>query len=264
MKSLLPARDKFKLYQKSVQDPKSECRFALRVYRELRNKLPRALREDFAGTALLSCEWVRRVPGGRAVAVDLDRATLEYARKHSLAQLGPARSRVTLLQANVLEAKGFRPDVVTAYNFSYFVFKTRDLLKKYFTRVYRSLAKDGIFILDIFGGPEAQAIMEERYTYNDFTYVWDQAAYNPITAEARYRIHFEFPDGSRLRNAFVYEWRIWNLSEIKDLLGEVGFDQIHVYWEGTDTSGIGGNGVFRRSLRGDDALSWIAYVVASK
>jgi len=264
VKSLLAERDKYHLYQQSVQDPKSECRFIVRTYRELRNKLPQKLREDFAGTALLSCEWVRRVPEGVATAIDLDGLTLEYAYAKVLSTLGDERSRVRLVCGDVLDARGFKPDVVTAYNFSYFVFRTRALMKTYFTRVRRALAKDGVFFLDIFGGPEAQAIMVERSERRGFTYVWDQAAYNPITGEARCHIHFEFPDGTRMRRAFSYEWRLWTLPEIKELLAEVGFDRVDVYWEGTNYETLGGNGVFRRSLRGDNSDSWIAYIVAAK
>ena len=257
-------RDKYQLYQASVQDPPNEVKFIRRVYRRFRKKDPVKLREDFCGTAILACEWVRRIPDGRAVGIDLDPETLEYARAHSLPALGPKASRVTLIRGDVLKASGFRPDVVAAFNFSYYVFKKRAVLKQYFRRVRGSLARDGIFVMDCYGGPEAQMIQEEETEQDGFTYVWDQVRYNPITGETLCRIHFVFPDGTRMKNAFTYDWRLWTLPELRDLLEEVGFKRIEVYWEGTDEETGGGNGVFRPSMKGDDSVSWIAYVVAVK
>jgi cyclopropane fatty-acyl-phospholipid synthase-like methyltransferase len=198
------------------------------------------------------------------VGIDLDRPTLEYAKSHSLGALGPRSARVNLIHGDVLQAQGFRPDVVAAFNFSYFVFKSRKVLRRYFTRVRQTLAKEGIFFLDLYGGPEAQKIQEESSRQEGFTYVWDQAHYNPITGETRCHIHFDFPDGTRMERAFTYDWRLWTLPEVRDLLEEAGFSKVQVYWEGTDTKTMGGNGIFRLSRRGDDSLSWIAYVVAIK
>jgi SAM-dependent methyltransferase len=259
-----PARDTFELYQEAVQDPASETRLIQRVYRRLRGKNARVLREDFCGTAILACEWVRWVRGGSAEGIDLDLPTLTYAREHALAALGKKASRVKLVHGDVLTAGDSTPDVVAAFNFSYFVFKSRAVLRRYFTRVHRVLARDGVFFLDLYGGPQAQEIMEEKTVHRGFTYVWDQVRYNPITGETLCHIHFEFPDGSRLAKAFTYDWRIWTLPEIRDLLEEVGFGPVEVYWEGTDRTTGEGNGIFRRSMKGDDASSWIAYVAAAK
>ena len=55
--------DKHWLYQHSVQNPEYEIQFMRRVYRKTRGRLPMRLREDFCGTAILACEWARRVRG---------------------------------------------------------------------------------------------------------------------------------------------------------------------------------------------------------
>jgi len=116
--------------------------------------------------------------------------------------------------------------------------------------------------LDCFGGHEAFEEMQEERKYDDFTYVWHQARYNPITGDYVCKIHFKFKDGSRLKNAFVYEWRLWTLPEIVEMLSEAGF-QASVYWEGTDEDGEG-NGEFTLTDQGEADAGWIAYVVAQK
>lgn len=256
--------DKLKLYELSVQNPEFEVAFMRRVYTRLRGKAPKRFREDFCGTALIACEWVRRVKDGLALGVDLHGPTLKWGREHNVATLGKRAPRVRLVRRNVLDPCDFRPDVVAAYNFSYFVFKSRPALREYFAAVHESLASDGVFSLDIYGGPDAQKEVEEERDCDGFTYVWHQARYNPITGETLCHIHFDLAKGKRIKKAFTYDWRLWSLPEVKDVLAEVGFKKIDVYWEGTDKKTGGGNDVFRVSRRGDDSVSWIAYIVAAK
>ena len=77
-------------------------------------------------------------------------------------------------------------------------------------------------------------------------------------------IHFEFPDKSRLEKAFSYDWRLWTLPEIRELLSEAGFADITVYWEGTDEESNEGNGIFEPTESGDADPGWICYIVAEK
>ena len=105
-------------------------------------------------------------------------------------------------------------------------------------------------------------VLEEERECDGFTYVWDQDKYNPITGEGLFHIHFKFKDGSRIRKAFSYDWRIWTLPEITEMLAEAGFSP-SVYWEGTGEDGEG-NGEFSRTTEGEADRSWIAYVVAEK
>lgn len=239
-----------------------------RVYRKARGRLPLRLREDFCGTAILACEWARRVRGGSAVGLDLDRSTLAWAGVHNAASLGSKAGRLRLEYCDVLSADDYESDIVAAFNFSYCVFKDRDILLRYFRRARQTLAEDGMLFLDLYGGPEAQVIQEEsREVDGDglcFEYVWDQESYNPVTGETVCHIHFDLPDGSRIEKAFTYNWRLWSLPELKDLLAEAGFTGVDVYWEGTDHINGGGNGVFRHSRKGDDARSWICYLVAAR
>lgn len=260
--------DKHWLYQHSVQDPEYEIKFLRRVFRKARGRRPLSLREDFCGTAVLACEWVRKVRGGKATGLDLDRPTLAWAEQNNAASLGEKSVRLRLEHGNVLTAGDYDSDIIAAFNFSYCVFKDRSTLLRYFRRARQTLAEDGMLFLDLYGGPEAQVAQEEsREVEGDgfcFEYVWDQESYNPVTGETLCHIHFDLPDGSRIEKAFTYDWRLWTLPELKDLLTEAGFTGVDVYWEGTDHISGGGNGIFRLSHKGDDARSWICYLVATR
>ena len=92
----------------------------------------------------------------------------------------------------------------------------------------------------------------------------DQNVYNPITSNVVNHIHFRFPDGSEIKRAFSYNWRLWSLAEIQDAMTDAGFTATTVYWEGTERDGNTGNGVFKPSMRGEACAGWIAYIVAEK
>lgn len=263
--SMAERADRHRLYEESVQCVEAEIDFVDETFRSRRRRKPRSLREDFGGTANTSSEFVRRRPANTAIAVDLDPAVQEWGREHNVARLKPsARERVTLLNANVLEVAGPPVDVILAMNFSYWVFHTRDRLRSYFQRVREGLVDDGLFMLDAYGGPDSMREMKERTGFGSFTYIWDQHAYNPITGRCECRIHFSFPDGSRMKNAFVYEWRLWTLPEIREILFEAGFSDVIVYWEGTDEKTGEGNGEYSPTENGEADDAFIVYIVAEK
>jgi hypothetical protein len=105
--------------------------------------------------------------------------------------------------------------------------------------------------------------MNEERDMDGFTYVWDQNHVNPITGDVINYIHFEFPNGSKITRAFTYEWRLWTLPEIQDVLLESGFSKVVVYWEGTDNEGEG-DGVWKIDRRGEACAGWVAYIAAMK
>ncbi|HKV96633.1 MAG TPA: class I SAM-dependent methyltransferase [Gammaproteobacteria bacterium] len=255
--------DRYALYQRAVQDPVWEMEFVERIFRERRGQVPYVLREDFCGTALAACEWVRRSPRHRAVGVDLDAGVLAWARAHNMAKLTPsAARRLTLLQDDVLTAETTVADVLLAFNFSYWIFKERATLRRYFERARLHLAAHGLFMLDAYGGYNAFKEMREREDFGNFTYTWDQAEYEPVSGHTTCHIHFSFPDGSRLARAFSYHWRLWTLPELREILGEAGFRTVQVYLEGTDAKTGEGNGVFRPADTAEADPAWIAYLVA--
>ncbi len=259
-------RDRHILYQQAVQNVEAEIDFVDDTYKELRGRRAVLLREDFCGTANTSCEWVKRRPASRAIGVDIDPDVLEWGRVHNLSRLSDAaRKRVTLRQEDVTKIRTEPVDIVLAMNFSYFCFKTRDALRAYFANVRRSLADGGLFIIDCYGGSESLVEQEEKRDIDgEFTYVWDQHKYDPITAHMLCHIHFHFKDGSKMRRAFSYDWRMWTLPEIREIMGEAGYSNATVYWEGTEEGTDEGDGNFEPAVEGEADPAWIAYVVAEK
>jgi SAM-dependent methyltransferase len=255
------------LYEAAVQCPEAEVDFLERRFLKIRGRRALSMREDFCASAATACEWVRRRRTNTAVGLDLDPAILRWGTEHNIAKLDEdQKSRIRLEEKNVLSpgAKSTGFDIVASMNFSYWVFKSRDLLLKYFKTVHASLAKDGVYFLDAFGGWESMKTQTERRRIKGgFTYVWDQAYFDPITHDMTCHIHFEFKNGSKIRKAFTYEWRMWTLPEIQELLREAGFKNVSVYWEGDDDKG-GGNGVFTPRLKGEDGPSFIVYMSAER
>ena len=90
--------DRHDLYQKSVQSPEHEAWFFNRIYRATYKRSPVLLREDFCGTALVCCEWVKNKKDRRAYGVDIDPPTLDWGREHNVSKLSEkARERVSLV-----------------------------------------------------------------------------------------------------------------------------------------------------------------------
>jgi hypothetical protein len=258
--------DRHRLYELAVQSPESEVEFVSGTFRRLRRRPARRLREDFCGSAACACEWVRSHKANTALGLDLHRATLQWAGRHNLPKLSEdQRDRIRLLRRDVLHpgAGTGGMDAVLAMNFSYWVFKTRSQMLRYFRDVRFSLARGGIFFLDHYGGYEAQRVQQERRRCAGFTYVWDQAFFDPISYDIRCHIHFDFKRGPMMKRAFTYDWRLWTIPELRELLAEAGFRRSTVYWEGDNGRG-GGNSVFRPRKAGEACATFIAYIVAEK
>ena len=259
------ASDRYELYELSVQSPEAECDFIDQAWKERRRRLAHHVREDFCGTAIASVEWVKRRKKNTAIAVDIDPAVLAWAKAKLPDRLDAGqRERLTLRRADVRKVRTPPVDSVLAMNFSYYIFNTRQELGRYFNRVHQALTDEGLFLLDAYGGSDAFLEMEEKRTVDGFTYIWDQDHYNPITGEAVNHIHFSFPDKTEIHKAFSYEWRLWTLPELREILSDAGFDKVTVYWEGTDKKTGEGNDEFTPSIRGEACPGWIAYLVAEK
>jgi SAM-dependent methyltransferase len=255
--------DRHLLYQWSVQNPEGEIEFIDRVYRKKHGRKPVLLREDFCGTAYTACEWVKTHPRRRAIALDLDRRTLEWAREHNLAPLGKARERIDLRVSDVRAVTVPRADVVAALNFSYYVFKTFAELESYFRRVLKSLAPGGVFVLDTYGGWESQQVKEEPRKVESprgrFRYIWHQAEYNPIDNSTRCHIHFELPGGERWERAFTYDWRLYTPAEVRDALLAAGFRAVEIYWDHEPDPEK--DDIYRLARRAENTPGWLVYVV---
>ena len=256
--------DIYRLYEKSVQCVEAEIDFVDETFTKLRNRKAVLLREDFCGTANTSCEWIRRRDANRAFAVDLDPAVLNWSRNNNISRCTQQQSdRIQLINDDVMVAETQPVEILLAMNFSYWLFKERAVMIDYFRRVYTNLTQDGIFFLDGFGGYEAFQEMEEETENGNFTYIWDQYSYNPINGHCVCYIHFRFKDGSKIKRAFCYEWRLWTIPEITEMLIEAGF-KATVYWEGCDEETGEGDGNFEPATEGTADAGWIVYIVAEK
>jgi hypothetical protein len=257
--------DIYELYELSVQEPDAEVDLIDQVWKELRGRTCRHIREDFCGTLAVAAAWVKHRKKNMAVGVDVSSVPLDWARNRLPKRLTrEQRARLRIIQDDVRTAETPPVDSVLALNFSYMIFEKRDELRRYFSRVREGLVDDGMFLLDAYGGSDAFLEMTEDRDLDGFTYVWDQRYYNPITGRAVNHIHFKFPDGTRINRAFSYEWRLWTLPEIQEVLLEAGFRKSVVYWEGTDEETGEGNGEWSVSRRGEACPGWIAYIVAEK
>ncbi len=252
------------LYEESVQNVENEVEFLRTTFKSIRGREAYSYREDFCGTASASCEWVGQGPEYTAHSVDFNADVLDWGQENRVSLLDDeAQSRIELIEGNVLSTDTPKVDILGAFNFSYFTFKTRPQLLSYFKCAREALKDDGVFFLDMFGGPEAYEETKEKTKHDGFSYIWHQAKFHPVTSHIRCHIHFKFPDGSKIKKAFTYEWRLWTLPEVRELLTEAGFEKVTVYWEGTDEDGEG-SGEFTPDEQGEADLAWIAYIVAEK
>lgn len=275
--SLAAQADRYELYGLSVQEPEHEIEFFDRVYEEIFQARPVVLREDFCGTFAVCCEWVKAGENRRALGVDLDPEPLAWGQANHLSKLTePEQQRIELLQDDVRHVSQTKADILAAQNFSFWIFKTRDLVRQYFKAARENLSEQGIMVLDMMGGYEC---LEEDHEdkrkikwpgkdaqgkpRRSFTYVWEQHRFDPITHDATFHIHFRFRDRSTWEHAFVYEWRFWTIPEVRELLQEAGFSESHIYWEGTDDDGEG-DGEWQRQTTAASDPSWIAYIVAKR
>jgi SAM-dependent methyltransferase len=257
--------DRHELYELSVQEAEAECDLINQVWKELRTRKPKNIREDFCGTAMVAVEWVKLGSDHTAVGVDIEPSVLKWSRDRLADRLSEDQTqRIHLVQGDVRTTNTESADSILAMNFSYYLIKNRAGLREYFTACYHHLVDDGILLLDAYGGSDAFVEMEEERHLDGFTYVWDQHKYDPISGSALNYIHFRFPDGSQMKRAFEYDWRLWTLPEIHEILLEAGFKKVTFYWEGTDEETDEGNGEWSQAEVGEACPGWVAYLAAEK
>jgi len=266
--------EKYRLYEAAVQAPDHNLLFLEQTFRRRFNRALKTLREDFCGTARLACEWVSWGANHEAWGVDLDPGPLAWGQAEHVDALGEAADRVHLLEGDVRTVQTPPVDAAVAFNFSYWVFKARNDLRAYFRHAFQSLASPGLLVMDLFGGPSAQEVVTEKRKVKGktdhrgaplptFTYVWEQARFNAVRHDLLCRIHFRFRDGSEIQRAFTYDWRLWSIPELTDLLREAGFADVAVHTHGWDDDGTS-NDVYKKVDHFENEQAWLAYLVAVK
>ncbi|MGI6525387.1 MAG: hypothetical protein ACOX2O_08905 [Bdellovibrionota bacterium] len=232
---------KYAFYQRAVQDPESEIETFSWIYHDIFKKKPSRLREDFCGTFLLACEWVKSSVRNSALVLDLDPEPLRYGKKYNLSLLNQDQQRrLSILQQDVRSVTTDKPHIIAASNFSFYIFKERSQLKNYFAAAHASLDKNGILLMDMVGGKgftEAPSSEQRDYTKETkqgkevawFTYFWRSHRFDPKTRQGLWGIDFQLPNKERFNGVFTYDWRVWSLSEVRSLLRQVGFSKVIVY-----------------------------------
>ncbi len=256
---------KYYLYENSVLTPTEDMELFANMYRQVFTREPLVLREDFCGTYVLSAAWLKRSDKHQALALDLDPEPLEYGRKVHYKMLTPIQKKnLTVMQQDVRTVTKKKADLAVANNFSFYIFKTRSGLKEYFQCARQSLkAGQGLFLVELAGGPGMIVKSKERRTIRvdkqtKFTYFWDQKSFDPVNQHGMFAIHFGLNGKLLRRDEFVYDWRLWTIPEVRDLMVDAGFRKTVVFWE--KSSRGEGTGEYLLSERGDNDWSWIAYV----
>lgn len=273
MKSGRGRRDRHAFYEVAVQGPDWDLDFIERAFRRRNGREPVTFREDFCSTAALATAWAMRGTERRAWAVDLDPEPLAWARRHRLPYVRGVADRVKLVRSDVRRPQEPRVDVACALNFSWWVFHRRDDLVAYLRAARAGLKPGGVLVLNAFGGTRAERPLEERTRKRasnapdgtpvpGFTYVWEQARFNAVTRHLLAWIHFDFPDAPRMARAFVYDWRMWTLPELREAALDAGFADFEVWSEGWDSKRRTHTGTLHRRARLDNDDCWIAYCAA--
>jgi len=256
-----PAPHKLDLYRLAVQCPPAEVNFLINCYAHYNAPhWPTHLREDFAGVAAIAATWVDYGHDHRAIAVERHAPTLRRAPKHA---------RLALRCDDVLAVRLPRVDIIAAFNFSAFIYHTREAMLKYLTHARRCLRPGGMLAIDCFGGPGAMrpGIQKRKVRPSRkegvpaFEYQWEQRSYDPVAARIDCRIHFKHRGRPLMANAFRYDWRLWTLPELTDLMWQAGFDVIDVWCDSYDQALACSNGVYEPVASMPAREDWIAYVV---
>jgi hypothetical protein len=260
--TLASIADRHELYELAVQCAEAEVDFVDAEFQSLRGRKACFLKEDFCGSAQVCSEWVTRRSNNQAIGVDLDNDVMAWGIDRHISNLKISqKKRIKLVCENVLTQRSLGQDIILAMNFSYWIFKQRSVLKKYFKQALKNLSSDGVFFLDCFGGSDSYRVIKEKTDIGDFKYIWDQASYNAVTGDFQCYIHFQFPDRSKIQKAFSYDWRLWSLPEIQEILLESGFSDVHVY---TQLESDNASEDMVPVTQIDPDLAWIAYIAALK
>jgi SAM-dependent methyltransferase len=250
--------DKHDLYELCVQSPKD----LVPLLRAVHGSEPMTLGEDFSGTAALSHLWVER-DEAKAIAVDFDEEALHKRGEHE---------RISKHQCDVHEIR--EPcDVLFVGNFSIGYLHTRDELVEYLTHVKSRLTPGGVFICDTYGGDTAYTLGGVHRAHpmpggKLCRYTWEQHEADPTTGMVTNLIHFRVERAGviefELEDAFVYEWRLWSIPELRDAMSDAGFDQTQVYTKLADALDGDGNAYVLPVEDGQEELeeSFIVLVAA--
>lgn len=257
-------------------------RHVVSLLRSVHGNEPTRLREDFCGTAAVSRRFAAEAKSAGhdawAVAIDVDREVVERAAAEAARE--GVSDRVRVLRGDCLDEPPVgreRADVIFVGNFSVCYIYDRGALVEYFRQSLARLKAGGsgggggfgggIFACDVYGGASAMRLgsVERRHPSPGkeiVRYLWEHEAADPRTGRVRNSISFRVEvDGEivqELPRAFVYEWRLWSLPELRDAMLEGGFAGVEVYSDVNVAPGQRASVVEDPKELGED---WIVLVV---
>ena len=257
LQQLMQPLTKHDLYEICVQSPGHLVPFLRAVH----GAEPLVLGEDFAGTCALSHLWASSHAEWSSVAADFDREALDF---HGSCE------RVTKIEADVL-AVCDPADVIFVGNFSIGYRHSRADLIEYLRHVRSRLNPGGVFVCDTYGGTTAYTLGDvhrdhwipddPRYSGHAgkrIRYTWEQRSADPITGMVTNILHFRVEKAGMIEqemfDAFVYEWRLWSLPELRDAMLEAGFSGVEVYDKTGDAVDGDGNVYVLPIEDGEDEL----------
>ena len=261
------------LYRLSVQHPLAEVSFIERAWAHYHRPPapePLLLREDFAGTCATAAAWVRSDPERQAMAVELDGPTLAWAERQAM---GCPRCEDDLhqVQADVMQVDAPATDVTLALNFSTLIYHDQSALLAYLRHAHDALAPGGLLILDLFGideahptGSQSRLIQPDGPAPEPFTYTWEQRSFDPGSRRIDCRIHFTLADGTRLTDAFCYDWRLWKMDSILSLMHQAGFATAQAWGPTAEHGDTAPPGQFSVLDQEPTDREWVIYLVGKK
>ncbi len=170
-KTLANSADRHVLYEASVQSAEAYIELLSQLYKDIRKKKLRTIREDFCGTARLCYEWVKADKKIETWGVDFNQEVLEWGKTNHAPVVGDAVERVHLLCEDVRTAQTPAVDALIAFNFSYYIFKQRAELLSYFRTTLENLNDRGVLFLDLMAGPKSyDDDYEEREIDDEVTF----------------------------------------------------------------------------------------------
>lgn len=249
--------DRFDLYELAVTDGPRLARFLASVH----GKSPRVLAEHFSGSGALARAWPDAVAGGSSIAIDHDRTPLRKL----------ARAKGVRAVCIDVRKSTHKADVIAATNFPVGYFHTRAALVGYLKHARSLLNANGVFVCDLYGGSDAYTtgITRKALRSPDGTrvsYKWEQRSADPTTARVTNALHFKLPArGARkareIKDAFVYDWRLWSIPELRDAAAEAGLTDMQIYNRLADALDSDGNVYVRPIDSGADLDDpWVVYI----
>jgi predicted RNA methylase len=227
---------------------------------------PRTLREDFSGSGALCRGWISLDPRARAIAIDSDPEPLARLKDHAA---------IRTVVKDVMKADD-KADIVAATNFPVGYWHTRDNLLAYLKHARTCLNRKGVLVCDTYGGADAFIAPRETSAILRAAdglrvkYTFEQVSADAATGRVIDALHFRIPaqrgfKARTIRDAFVYDWRLWSIPELRDAMLEAGFRSVEVYDRLGDALDQDGN-AYVRPLTPDDRLddNYVVYVAGRK